>query len=131
MLFSSSSLIGSPDEFRSTLKRRVRLYHSSIPAVCGREDRQARVSKVGKDRGKEEARTHSGKIKDVRKSLAGGKDGRASCVSVRTETEISVLSRPWGRLASDLLLERASKHEGSGQKIRQESSELWSGERVR
>ena len=59
-------------------------------------------------------RTHSGKIKDVRKSLAGGKDGRTSCVSVRTETEISVLPKPWGRLASDLLLERASKHEEAG-----------------
>ena len=35
-------------------------------------------------------------------------------MSVRTETEISVLPKPWGRLASDLLLERASKHEEVG-----------------
>ena len=50
--------------------------------------------------------THSGKISDVRKSLAGGKEGRMglvlSCVSVLTDTATSVPRR--GRRASDRLL---------------------------
>ena len=61
------------------------------------------------DRGKkkkQEEGTHSGKISDVRKSLAGGREGRiglglVSCVSVLTETDTSV---PRGRRAFDCLL---------------------------
>ena len=59
-------------------------------------------------------RTHSGKINDVRKSLAGGKEGRASCVSVRTVTVNSGPPKPCGRLASDLFLQTARKHEWAG-----------------
>ena len=105
LFFSSSSPMGSPDEFRSTLKRRVRLYQRRKHRQR-RTRGQRRVSGLLQyDRGKE-AGTYSGKISDVRKSLAGGNDGRTSCVSVRgLGPAKSVLPMPWGRLASDLLLE--------------------------
>lgn len=69
--------------------------------------------------------TYSGKIRDVRKSLAGGNEGRTSCVSTVRGANASGTGT---RFASDRLL-RDGEHERRDQEGSRGGLELWSVER--
>lgn len=94
-LLKSSKVMGSPVDVRRRVKRRERL------------DKNKRDTLAEHD-----STTYSGRMSDVRKSLAGGSSGSIS----RTGGELVRAARgTWLRFASDFLLEtRANRRIFSG-----------------